>query len=333
MSDPRAPKRPMGTPPPLDAAARLEHERLRLELRARLFKEPRAAVHVGGYELLHPLGQGGSGSVFAVRRTEDGRSLALKLVDPGMPRAVERLRREGRAMAALTHPHIVEVHEVGEHEDGAYLVMDRIDGISVRQWLESPRPWARVLDLLLPVADGLAAAHDQGILHRDIKPENIVVDARDHAWLLDFGLAKPLPDSVVETTSAFRQPLTQAGAVLGTVGYVAPEHLLGDPVDARSDQFSLCTVLYEALLGQAPFAGKTAEEAGLAVLRGQIRPPPPERAVPRAVLDPVLRGLDSDPARRHASVAALREALVRTTRPPETSGRLRRWWKSLRERR
>jgi serine/threonine protein kinase len=318
------PKPGMGPPPALDPAQRFEQERLHVELRARLFGEPRRAVSIGRYEVLHKLGQGGGGTVLAVRDIRDGQRRALKLVEAGEPRALARLRREARAMSALDHPHVVRVHEVGADGDAVYVVMDLVDGVGLRAWLGSGRPWSEVLACLLPMIDGLAAAHGLGILHRDLKPDNILVQVPAHAWLLDFGLAKPLPASVAAGLTHMSQPLTRTGAVLGTVGYIAPEHLMGQPVDAAADQFSLCVVLWEALHGQPPFVGATADAIGLAALRGEMKAPA-SATVPRAIEAVLRQGLRPEPSERHASVAALADALRRASAAPERRGWLGRW--------
>jgi serine/threonine protein kinase len=229
-------------------------------------------------------------------------------------------------MAALEHPHVVRVHDVGEHGDAMFVVMDLVEGVTLRAWLGAARPWRAVLACLLPVADALAAAHARGILHRDVKPDNVLVEPPAHAWLLDFGLAKPLPASAAAELTHMSQALTRTGTVLGTVGYIAPELLTGQPAGAAADQFSLCVLLWEALHGQPPFAGATADAIGLAALREQVEAPPPSD-VPVAI-DAVLRqGLRATPGERHASVAALAEALRAAMAAPAEPRRgwLARW--------
>lgn len=289
------------------AVARVEQARLKGELRARLFGDPRPATYVGAYEVLRKLGEGGSGTVFAVRDAE-GRPRALKLVESRDPRMLARLRREARAIAALSHPHIVRMHDLGEHEDGVFVVLDLIEGEPLSAWLATGRPWSRALRCLMPVLDAVATAHDRGILHRDLKPSNIIVQAPAHAWLLDFGLAKPLPDSEAEGLTHMSQHLTNEGDLLGTVGYMAPEVLLARPADARADQFSLCVVLWEALFGRSPFGGSTAMTLGRNIILGNIRAPQ-GGDVPEAIETALRRGLAVDPAARFDSVRQLGEAL------------------------
>lgn len=318
--------RGIGRAPAPDAAERVEQERLHGELRARLFGEPRRAVSIGRYEVRHKLGQGSSGTVFSVWDPTDGRLRALKLTPSGDARALARLRREARAMAALEHPHIVRVYDVGQHGDAMFVVMELVEGVTLRAWLGTPRPWRERLACLLPVADGLAFAHAHGILHRDVKPDNVLVEPSGHAWLLDFGLAKPLPASAAAELTHMSQALTRTGTVLGTVGYIAPELLMGQPAAAAADQFSLCVMLWEALHGQPPFAGATADAIGLAALREQVEPPPASD-VPAAIDAVLRRGLRARPEERHASVQALGEALRRVLAAPAAPRRgwLGRW--------
>lgn len=309
MSDePDPPDPARRVPPPVpDPVVEVERRRLHGELRARLFGDPRPAVCIGPYEVEHKLGQGGSGTVFAVRDSA-GERHALKLVESGDPRSLARLRREARAMSALVHPHIVRMHEVGTHEGSVYVVLDLVEGITLRAWLGQGRTWTEVVDCLLPVLDALATAHEAGILHRDLKPDNILVQAPAHAWLLDFGLAKPLPDSEAQGLTHMSQALTQTGDLLGTVGYIAPEHLLGRPVDARSDQYSACVLLWESLYGKVPYTGKTVLEIGMAALAGKL-PASPEGEVPASIDAVLRRGLAVEPEQRHATVRALADAL------------------------
>lgn len=292
-----------------ESLAGVERERLHGELRARLFGEPRPTLRIGGYEVQRKLGQGGSGTVFAVRGPE-GRPYALKLVESSDPRSLARLRREGRALSALVHPHIVRMHDVGTHQGAVYVVLDLVEGITLRAWLATARSWQEIVDCLLPVLDALAAAHERGFLHRDLKPDNILVEPPTHAWLLDFGLAKPLPDSDAQGLTHMSQALTGTGDLLGTVGYIAPEHLLGRPVDARADQYAICVVLWEALYGDPPYTGSTVVDIGLAALTGKLPAPPPTE-VPDAVQAVLRQGLRVEPEERHASVRALAQALVR----------------------
>ena len=308
MSNESDPSRPKGRirgrrPRSVASIARVERQRLHGELRARLFGEQRPAVRIGGYEVERKLGQGSSGTVFAVRGP-DGQRYALKLVESGDPRSLARLRREGRALSALVHPHIVRMHDVGTHDKAVYVVLDLVEGESLRSWLAKERPWSEIVACLLPVLEALAAAHERGILHRDLKPDNILVEAPSHAWLLDFGLAKPLPDSDAQGLTHMSQALTGTGDLLGTVGYIAPEHLLGHPVDARADQYAAAVVLWEALYGEPPYTGHTVVDIGLAALKGNLCTPA-GTAVPASVETVLRKSLRVEPHERYPSVGAM----------------------------
>ncbi len=227
------------------------------------------ALH-GRYEVLALLGSGGMGKVYLARDTQLDRKVALKLLSGKLTRNGEWLRRfvrEARAISALNHPNIITVHEVGELDGHHYIATEHIEGQSLRaRLLEGPLALAVALEIAVQLCSALMAAHSAGIVHRDIKPENIML--RPDGWLklLDFGLAKPLaaadPDGVD----------TIPGVVMGTASYMSPEQARGQPVDARSDLFSLGVLLYEMLAGATPFAGATASDVIAAVLERQPLP-------------------------------------------------------------
>src|SRR5262249_39952904 len=167
----------------------------------------------------------------------------------------ERFQREAQMASALNHPHILTVHDAGDFEDRHYLVTEYVDGGTLYDWRRAKqRSWQHVIELLVGVGDGLATAHEAGILHRDIKPANILVTKNGYAKLADFGLAK-LED--LRTSQQQTPPITQAGMVLGTVAYMSPEQALGKSLDARSDIFSFGVTLYEMLADKRPFTGPT----------------------------------------------------------------------------
>ncbi|WP_426732679.1 tetratricopeptide repeat protein [Myxococcus faecalis] len=291
--------------------------------------QPRLApgARVGRYVLLEHIGLGSMGVVFAAYDPELDRKVALKLLrpdwdaGPGATEARARLSREAQALARLSHPHVVAVHDVGGHDDGLFIAMDFVAGTTLRKWLKAaPRPWTDVLECFLQAGRGLQAAHARGLVHRDFKPDNVLVGLDGRVRVTDFGLARlvrePEPLELSTGTAAPRGPsveVTQDGALLGTVAYMSPEQLEGRPADARGDQFSFCIALVEALCGERPFRGSTPRELHQAILAGTPSLPLPSR-VPSRVRRALLRGLSADPFSRHPSMEALLSALTHTSR-------------------
>ena len=281
--------------------------------------EPAALLH---YRILRKIGEGGMGAVYKAHDEKLGRIVALKRVSrrpEGDERARTRLLREARAASALNHPNIVTIHAVEEAEGDEFIVMEYVEGETLEALLRNgPLPPGQVLALGAEVADALACAHAAGILHRDIKPANVVMTAHG-AKVLDFGIAaaayEPTPNGGAEP-----RRLTSPGAAVGTAGYMYPEQLRDEPLDGRSDVFSLGAVLYEAATGRHAFAATDALAYSYEV--ASIDPPPPTALVPGlpAGLDEVvLRALAKDRARRFGSAANLAEALRRLAgvrRPP-----------------
>ena len=233
--------------------------------------------------------------------------------------------REAQAMARLSHPNIVGVHEVGEIDGLVYVAMEFVVGRTLRTWLrDGPHPRSEVLDVMLQAAEGLAAAHAKGLVHRDFKPDNVMVDDEGRVRVMDFGLARAsdeqgdthdeistLPETKVrsESGTALSTSLTQTGSLLGTPRYMAPEQFEGRVADARSDQFAFCLVLWEALYGQPCFKAGSVAALMVAVTEGERDPPPKEARVPgwlRTILD---RGLQTKPAFRFETMLALMAAL------------------------
>jgi serine/threonine protein kinase len=218
-------------------------------------------ARLGPYELVALLGAGGMGEVYRAVDTRLNRPVAVKFLSPHLadPSARRRFQQEAQTASALNHPHILTVHEAGELEGRQYLITEFIDGGTLKDWGRAgKRSWREVVELLLGVADGLAAAHAIGILHRDIKPENILVTKSGYAKLADFGLAKLEELATSEAiTRAPTEGATRLGVILGTIAYMSPEQASGKPLDARSDIFSFGVVLYELLAGRRPFDGKT----------------------------------------------------------------------------
>ena len=273
------------------------------------------------------------GEVYRARDPRLGREVAVKVLPPAFLKDPERLRRfeqEARAASALNHPNILTIHDVGEAEQGPYVVSELLEGETLRAILADGKlPARRALDYAFQIARGLAAAHEKGIVHRDLKPENLFVTSDGRVKILDFGLAKlteperPV-DSATEAPTA--APATEAGVVLGTLHYMAPEQARGKPADARSDIFSFGVVLYEILSGNKAFARDSAAETISAILRED--PPDLSSADPNvpAGLERIVRHcLEKDPERRFRSAHDLAfdlESLSDLSKPSAPAKRL-----------
>jgi tRNA A-37 threonylcarbamoyl transferase component Bud32/ABC-type branched-subunit amino acid transport system substrate-binding protein len=279
---------------------------------------------VGRYEILALLGAGGMGRVYAARDSTLDRKVALKLLHPGSTTIdlEARLLREAKAMARLSHPEVITIHDVGHHGQQLFIAMELVDGGTLRQWLAaSPRTWREILAVYLRAGRGLARAHATGIIHRDFKPDNVLIGEDGRVRVTDFGLARTADASVTASELATAEAstsdvaLTQTGALVGTPAYMAPEQLLGSPADARSDLYGFCVALYEALCGARPFVGPTLRALQEAKLAGAV-PWKGERRVPQRVLRALSVGLRPDPKDRYESMVALLGALERAARRP-----------------
>jgi Tol biopolymer transport system component len=292
-----------------------------------------AGTRLGRYEIVAPLGAGGMGEVYRAQDPRLGREVAIKVLPAEVAGDEERLRRferEARAASALAHPNLLTVFELGESDGVAFLVSELLAGDSLRARLDAGAlPPKKAIDVALQIARGLGAAHARGIVHRDLKPENLFLTRDGIVKILDFGLAK-LVLSEAATTSGFHAAataaeLTREGTVVGTVGYMSPEQVRGEPVDARSDLFAFGCVLYELLAGRRAFAGGSPVETLSAILRDE---PPPlalaagELAAP-ALAAIVAHCLEKDPAARFQSAKDLVFALEQAAAPsPASSPRL-----------
>jgi serine/threonine protein kinase len=210
-------------------------------------------TRIGRYEVLSLLGAGGMGEVYRARDLQLGREVAIKIITPTTsadPTAVDRFEREARAAAALSHPSIIAVHDIGTHEGSPFLVTELLEGETLRARIARGALDVRAgLDIAIQLAHGLAAAHARGIVHRDFKPDNVFLTTAGTAKILDFGLAKlsrPGQPAEIEVTT---EQLTQPGVVLGTVGYMSPEQVVSAAVDHRTDQFGLGVIVYEMFGG------------------------------------------------------------------------------------
>ena len=230
-----------------------------------------AETQLGPYKIIALIGAGGMGEVYRARDTRLLRDVALKVLPESFTADPDRLRRfeqEARAVAALNHPNIVSVYDVGNAGGVHYIVSELLEGETLRQ-LISPSGMAvrKTTELGIQLAQGLAAAHEQGIVHRDLKPENIFVTRNGRLKILDFGLAKlRRPQTIAETVDGVTLGETNAGQVLGTIGYMSPEQVRGDAADHRSDIFSFGSILYEMLYGQRAFKHNTGAETMTAIL-------------------------------------------------------------------
>jgi len=244
---------------------------------------------LGPYEIVAPLGSGGMGEVYRARDPRLGREVAVKVIRTEGEPTPDRLRRfeeEARAVAALSHPNVVTVHDVGTHEGRPYLVLELLDGTTLRARLQrGPMPPARVLEIALDICRGLEAAHSRGLVHRDLKPANLLLTADGRLKILDFGLAKLSRDDGNGSSHDATASATPSGLLMGTVGYLSPEQARGLPADARSDLFALGAVLYEMLAGRRAFDGASPADTVTAILE---REPPPLRNTP----EPVPAGLE-----------------------------------------
>jgi Tol biopolymer transport system component len=228
-----------------------------------------SGTKLGPYEILAPLGAGGMGEVYRARDTRLGREVAIKVLPEALAHDADRLRRfeqEARTIAALNHPNILGIHDIGAHDGAPFLVSEFLEGQTLREKLVSgPLPVRRAIEYALGIAQGLAAAHEKGIVHRDLKPENVFVTRDGRIKVLDFGLAKLVrPEGNHETAVTLT---STPGMVMGTVGYMSPEQVRGEAIDARSDIFSFSAVLYEMLTGKRAFKRETSAETMTAILR------------------------------------------------------------------
>src|SRR6202451_2099327 len=275
-----------------------------------------AGTRIGPYDILAPIGAGGMGEVYKARDTRLGRDVAIKVLPASLAADPERLRRfeqEARAVAALSHPNILAVHDIGRHEGAPYLVSELLEGESLREILgRGPLSHRKAIDYAIQIANGLAAAHGKDIAHRDLKPDNIFVTRDGRVKILDFGLAKTVQKRTVHgqeaglATMTAVAPATDIGTVMGTAGYMSPEEVRGAAVDCRTDIFSFGAVLYEMLSGSRAFKRDTPADTMAAILNDD----PPEtlesgRQVPPA-LDRIVRHcLEKAPEQRFQSARDL----------------------------
>ncbi len=305
--------------------------------------------HAGRYVILDQIGQGGMGVVYMAYDPELDRRIALKLLSvkkssaSQADRARERLLREAKALAQLSHPNVVSAYDVGTLDQDVFVAMELVEGLTLKEWIREKKPtlWQRV-QVLLAAGRGIDAAHQAGLVHRDVKPDNIIVGDDGRVRVLDFGLARAAvteseikgpakraektesretkrPDlslsGEISTGGSFlNTPVTRAGVIVGTPGYMAPEQYLGVAVDEQSDQYSFCITLYEALYGRRPFVAKRIKKLKKKVLEGKLDPAPSNARVPSRLRRIALRGISVSKEDRYSSMGVLLAELGRDPR-------------------
>ena len=275
---------------------------------------------IGRYIIIKMIGRGGMGEVYSAYDPDLDRRVALKLLRGSkvgtQPVAHSGLLREAKALARLSHPHVVAIHDIGSFGGLVFLAMDLIDGGTLRQWMRAePRPWRETVRVFAAAGHGLMAAHQAGLVHRDFKPENVLLTRAGHVRVSDFGLARPVEDLYASAEPSRQEPsivepIFSRSELVGTPAYMAPEQFAGRATDARTDQFSFCVALYEALYGERPFAGEPMAVLAANVQKGNIRTEK-RAAVPLAVRKVILRGLEVSPSRRYPSLEPLLRDLDR----------------------
>ena len=276
---------------------------------------------LGRYLVLDRIGRGGMGVVYAAYDPVLDRRIAVKLLRAGPADEASagraRMEREAQALAKLSHANVIAVHDVGERDGQMYIAMELVDGATLRDW-QKGKPWREVLGAYLAAARGLAAAHEAGIVHRDFKPDNVLVGNDGRVRVTDFGLARRAGDaadaatkqSPIAISPAFSSDLTAAGAVMGTLAYMALEQMEGNPVDERSDQCSWCIAAWEGIFGEQPFVTGSFD-ARKTAMKTVTPKPPAKSAVPRAVVRALQRGLVPEAGERWPSMRALVGTLER----------------------
>jgi len=308
---------------------------------------------IGRYVVIERVGEGAMGVVYAAFDPELSRKLAIKVLHAtGEPEiARQRLAREAQALARLSHPNVVQIYDVGTHENAVWVAMEFVEGQTLRQWSKTPRTWQETVAVLREVGRGLAAAHRSGIVHRDVKPDNVLIgspasgETMPSVRVVDFGLARAAmdregglrADEAIRSAPQVIEPLgvlaedeimsdslgervTRTGARLGTPAYMAPEQWTGDPVDARTDQFAFCVTAWESLYGERPFRAENLAMLGVAMTQGNLGAPPATTRVPAWIHRLLVQGLRADPAERHADMDTLLAALGR-----DPAATRRRW--------
>src|SRR5712664_1439405 len=282
---------------------------------------------IAQYTIVSKIGEGGMGEVYRARDTKLGRDVAIKVLPASLSENTDRLNRfeqEAQAAGALNHPNILVIHHIGTHDGAPYIVSELLEGETLRERMAgSALPQRKAIDYALQIARGLAAAHEKGIVHRDIKPDNIFITDDGRVKILDFGLAKltSATDGTSQTEVPTRRVDTDPGMVMGTMGYMSPEQLKGQPADHRSDIFSFGAILYEMLSGKRAFRGDSMAETMSAILRED----PPDLSETNKTVSPALERvvrhcLEKNPAERFHSARDLAFAIENLSGATTSSG-------------
>ena len=287
-----------------------------------------SGIQLGPYTIRSPLGKGGMGEVYLASDTRLGRDVAIKVLPENLSTdesAMKRFQGEAKALATLSHPNIVSIFDVGTEKGISYVVMELLEGRTLRAYLSNSRlPWEKSVEIAIKIAEGLAAAQSKGVVHRDLKPENIWITSDDRVKILDFGLARLRPAALEhEATEALTDSvLTQPGVIRGTIPYMSPEQVRGQSLDPRTDIFSLGCVLYEMITGNRAFSGQTHTETLAAILKDDP-PKPSELAVnvPKELEDLIFHCLEKNREQRFQSAQDLAFALKKlgTVQPSQAT--------------